>query len=76
MPVSGWVCPFARVCPPPSSSAFTGLAADILDKDMQELVKRSGMSPGRGSRGDFGAFMVEQQKKWTQIIGANNITTG
>lgn len=52
-----------------------GLIADILQKDLQELIKRSGLSQGIGSRADFGSFMATEQKKWTQVIRANSITS-
>ena len=51
-----------------------GLVTDILQKDMQELVRRAGLAAGSGSRADFGAFMAKEQVRWHEVIKANGIT--
>jgi tripartite-type tricarboxylate transporter receptor subunit TctC len=61
--------------PTPQLERLHDVVLETLQKDMQDLVRRSGLWQGGGSRADFGAFMARERDKWTQVIKDNQITT-
>lgn len=60
--------------PAPQVERLHGLVADILQKELQEPVKRAGLWAASGSRADFGAYLAKEQAKWAQLIRTHNIS--
>ncbi len=73
--VAGWICIMAPAGTPTGilTLLHSSIADSLREGDVQQQLKRMGMTPLANSPADFARELVDERARWKRLIGALNL---